>query len=44
MQVFFGGSASEAAAALIKQEQWTDAELDALRDQIDQVRKERRKS
>ena len=44
MQVFFGGSASEAAAALLKQEQWTDEELDTLRDRIDQVRKERRKS
>ena len=44
MRVFFGGSASEAAAALLKQENWSDAELDSLRDQIDQVRKQRRKS
>ena len=44
MRVFFGGSASEAATALLKQEQWTDAELEALRRQIDQVRKDRRKS
>ncbi len=43
MRVFFGGSASEAAAALLKQENWSDAELDSLRDQIDQVRKQRRK-
>lgn len=42
MRVFFGGSASEAAAALLKQEQWSDAELDALRDQIDQARKRRK--
>jgi len=44
MRVFFGGSASQAAAALIKQEKWTDAELEALRDEIEQVRKNRRKS
>ena len=43
MRVFFGGSASEAAAALLKQESWSDAELDALRQEIDQVRKNRRK-
>ena len=44
MRVFFGGSASEAAAALLKQESWSDDELDALRKEIDQVRKNRRKS
>ncbi len=44
MRVFFGGSASQAAAALLKQEQWSDAELEALRAQIEQVRKKRRKS
>ncbi|HYE85834.1 MAG TPA: BlaI/MecI/CopY family transcriptional regulator [Vicinamibacterales bacterium] len=44
MKVFFGGSASEAAAALIKQEQWSDEELDALRKQIDDARRSRRKS
>ena len=43
MRVFFGGSASEAAAALLKQESWSDDELDALRNEIDQVRKQRRK-
>ena len=43
MRVFFGGSASEAAAALLKQESWSDDELDALRKEIDQVRKNRRK-
>lgn len=43
MRVFFGGSASEAAAALLKQESWSDAELEALRNEIDQVRKNRRK-
>ena len=43
MRVFFEGSASQAAAALLKQESWSDAELDALRNEIDQVRKNRRK-
>jgi predicted transcriptional regulator len=43
MRVFFEGSASQAAAALLKQESWSDAELDALRREIDQVRKNRRK-
>jgi BlaI family transcriptional regulator, penicillinase repressor len=42
MRVFFGGSPSQAAAALLKQEQWTDDELDALRTQIEEVRKKRR--
>jgi len=42
MRVFFGGSASEAAAALLKEEQWSDAELVALRAQIEQVRRNRR--
>jgi predicted transcriptional regulator len=44
MRVFFGGSASEAAAALLKQERWSDDELEALRAQIEQVRKQRRQS
>ena len=44
MRVFFGGSPSQAAAALLKQEQWSDDELEALRHQIEQVRKQRRKS
>ena len=43
MRVFFGGSASQAAAALLKQESWSDEELDALRKEIEQVRKNRRK-
>lgn len=44
MSVFFGGSASEAAAALLKQETWTDDELEKLRSEIDRVRKSRRQS
>jgi predicted transcriptional regulator len=43
MRVFFDGSASQAVAALLKQESWSDAELDALRKEIDAVRKNRRK-
>jgi BlaI family penicillinase repressor len=43
MRVFFGGSPSQAAAALLKQEQWSDDELEALRSQIEKVRKQRRK-
>jgi predicted transcriptional regulator len=44
MRVFFGGSASEAATALIKQEKWTDEELYALRGEIDRARRNRRQS
>ena len=44
MSVFFGGSASQAAAALLKQEAWTDDELEKLRSEIDRVRKNRRQS
>ncbi len=43
MQVFFGGSPSETVAALLKQEKWTDDELDALHDEINKARKERGK-
>jgi len=43
MRIFFSGSASQAVAALLKQESWSDAELDALRKEIDEVRKNRRK-
>ena len=43
MRVFFDGSASQAVAAMLKQESWSDAELDALRKEIDEVRKNRRK-
>src|SRR5215216_1260063 len=34
MRVFFGGSASQAAAALLKQESWSDEELESLRHEI----------
>jgi predicted transcriptional regulator len=44
MRVFFGGSASQAVSALLKQERWTDDELEALRAEIEHVKKDRRKS
>lgn len=43
MRVFFGGSASQAVAALLKQESWSDEELETLRKEIETVRKNRRK-
>jgi len=42
VRVFFGGSPGQTAAALLKQESWTDEELDALRAEIEVVRKDRR--
>jgi BlaI family penicillinase repressor len=42
-RVFFSGSASQVATALLKQENWSDDELEALRKEIEQVRKNRRK-
>jgi BlaI family transcriptional regulator, penicillinase repressor len=44
LNVFFGGSPSQAAAALLKQENWSDDELEALRAEIDAARKNRRQS
>jgi predicted transcriptional regulator len=44
VRVFFGGSPSQTVTALLKQENWTDDELDALRAEIEQVRKERKRS
>ena len=44
VRVFFGGSPSHTVTALLKQETWTDDELDALRAEIEQVRKTRRQS
>jgi predicted transcriptional regulator len=43
VRVFFGGSAGEAAAALLRQENWSDSELDELRSEIDRVRRQRRR-
>jgi predicted transcriptional regulator len=44
VRVFFDGSPRQTVTALLKQETWTDAELDALRAEIEQVRKERGRS
>jgi BlaI family penicillinase repressor len=44
VSVFFGGSKSQTVTALLKQETWTDDEIDALRAAIDRVRKNRRQS
>jgi BlaI family transcriptional regulator, penicillinase repressor len=43
VKVFFGGSPGEAATALLKQDDWTVAELDALTEEIARVRDERKK-
>lgn len=44
VSVFFGGSPSNTVTALLKHESWTEDELDALRAEIEQVRKNRRQS
>ena len=42
VRIFFGGSPGQTVTALLKQETWTDDELDALRAEIERVRNERR--
>lgn len=42
VRVFFGGSPGATAAALLKNERWSDDELETLREQIEAVRKTRR--
>lgn len=42
VSVFFAGSPRQTVTALLKQENWTDDELDELRTEIDRVRKDRR--
>jgi predicted transcriptional regulator len=44
LKVFFGGSPGELMTTLLRQESWTDEELDQLRAEIDRVRKERKRS
>ncbi len=41
VRTFFGGSPSHTVAALLKHENWTDEDLDALRAEIEKVRKNR---
>jgi predicted transcriptional regulator len=44
VRVFFGGSPGQTVTALLKQETWTDDELDVLRAEIEKVRKDRGRS
>jgi predicted transcriptional regulator len=41
VRVFFGGSAEQAAAALLTEESWTDAELDALSRELERTRRQK---
>ena len=43
LQTFFGGSLRKMMTALVAEERWTDEELDALKAEIDRVRRERNK-
>ena len=43
LQTFFGGSLKQMVTALVSEASWSDDELDALKDEIDRVRKERKK-
>jgi BlaI family transcriptional regulator, penicillinase repressor len=42
LQTFFGGSLRQMMTALVTDASWTDEELDALKAEIDRVRKERK--
>lgn len=44
VRVFFSGSPGQAATALLKDEDWTDDELETLSAEIERVRNERRRS
>ena len=44
VRVFFRGSPGDAATALLKDESWSDDELDSLSAEIERVRRDRRKS
>jgi BlaI family transcriptional regulator, penicillinase repressor len=41
VQVFFGGSPRDTVTALLKQESWTEDDLESLQAEIERVRKER---
>ena len=43
LSVFFRGSAGELVTALLRQERWSDEELERLRGEIDRIRQERNK-
>lgn len=40
LQTFFGGSLKQMMTALVTEASWTDQELDALKDEIQRVRRE----
>jgi predicted transcriptional regulator len=42
VQTFFGGSLRQMMTSLVSEASWSDEELDALRVEIDRVRKERK--
>lgn len=42
-QTFFGGSLPQMITELVAEESWTEAELDAMQDEINRARKERKK-
>jgi BlaI family penicillinase repressor len=44
LQTFFGGSLTRMMTALVSEGSWTDDDLEALRAEIDRVRKERKQS
>ena len=44
VRVFFSGSPGQAATALLKDENWTDDELESLMAEVERVRRERRRS
>ncbi len=43
LQTFFGGSLPQMMTALVSEEQWTEAELDALHAEIERVRKAKKR-
>jgi predicted transcriptional regulator len=44
VRVFFGGSPGETATALLKNENWSDDELDALSSEIERIRSARKRT
>jgi predicted transcriptional regulator len=44
LQTFFGGSLTRMMTALVREGSWNDEDLEALRGEIDRVRKERKSS
>jgi len=44
LQTFFGGSLKQMMTALVREESWEEGDLEALRSEIERIRKERKKS